>query len=329
MIISEENSPSKNSDKRIINSPVLTRTKSSTSGKESTSEKSGRDKTQEKQTRKDNSPNRSPSETTPMGHTQMSDTPANTVSNADMNNVINTVISNYDVSRQNATQIVNSLTNTIKDQIPKTADPSSSLLNEAVSKLLAGLSEKNCLEKLLTGKSERKETRDSHREESPSFSSFRSRESHTVPAHRATEFESYNESNSIGSPEALPSLQVGNLLSTTTTRQVSKTPYNRHDDQNNHDIPSEWSFEDQFKPLYQIDNDPERRRFLNRLFTFMHQRGTPINRIPIMAKQILDLYTLYKLVVNKGGLVEVINKKIWREITKGLRLGLSSKIDTT
>lgn len=51
--------------------------------------------------------------------------------------------------------------------------------------------------------------------------------------------------------------------------------------------------------------------------------GTPINRIPIMAKQILDLYMLYKLVTEKGGLVDVINKKIWREITKGLSLPTS------
>lgn len=48
--------------------------------------------------------------------------------------------------------------------------------------------------------------------------------------------------------------------------------------------------------------------------------GTPVNRIPIMAKQVLDLYELYNLVVERGGLVEVINKKIWREITKGLNL---------
>ncbi|GBM03141.1 Protein dead ringer [Araneus ventricosus] len=48
--------------------------------------------------------------------------------------------------------------------------------------------------------------------------------------------------------------------------------------------------------------------------------GTPVNRIPIMAKQVLDLYELYRLVVARGGLVEVINKKIWREITKGLNL---------
>jgi hypothetical protein len=39
-----------------------------------------------------------------------------------------------------------------------------------------------------------------------------------------------------------------------------------------------------------------------------------------MAKHVLDLYELYKLVIAKGGLVEVINKKLWREITKGLNL---------
>nr|XP_008509863.1 PREDICTED: AT-rich interactive domain-containing protein 3A [Equus przewalskii] len=51
--------------------------------------------------------------------------------------------------------------------------------------------------------------------------------------------------------------------------------------------------------------------------------GTPVNRIPIMAKQVLDLFMLYVLVTEKGGLVEVINKKLWREITKGLNLPTS------
>lgn len=55
----------------------------------------------------------------------------------------------------------------------------------------------------------------------------------------------------------------------------------------------------------------------------MCEPGTPVNRIPIMAKQVLDLYMLYKLVTEKGGLVEVINKKLWREITKGLNLPTS------
>ncbi|KAJ8249042.1 hypothetical protein GJAV_G00230540 [Gymnothorax javanicus] len=78
-----------------------------------------------------------------------------------------------------------------------------------------------------------------------------------------------------------------------------------------------------FAKLYELDNDPNRKEFLDDLFNYMQKRGTPVNRIPIMAKQVLDLYMLYKLVTEKGGLVEVINKKIWREITKGLNLPTS------
>ncbi|KAK5599975.1 hypothetical protein CRENBAI_012543 [Crenichthys baileyi] len=85
----------------------------------------------------------------------------------------------------------------------------------------------------------------------------------------------------------------------------------------------EWTYEEQFKQLYDLDDDKERKEFLDDLFSFMQRRGTPVNRIPIMAKQVLDLYMLYKLVTEKGGLVEVINKKIWREITKGLHLPTS------
>nr|XP_034956805.1 AT-rich interactive domain-containing protein 3C [Zootoca vivipara] len=87
--------------------------------------------------------------------------------------------------------------------------------------------------------------------------------------------------------------------------------------------PHEWTYEEQFKQLYELDTDPKRKEFLDDLFGFMQKRGTPVNRIPIMAKQVLDLYTLYRLVTEKGGLVEVINKKIWREITKGLNLPTS------
>jgi hypothetical protein len=33
--------------------------------------------------------------------------------------------------------------------------------------------------------------------------------------------------------------------------------------------------------------------------------GSPVNRVPIMAKQTLDLFKLFKLVTDRGGLVEV------------------------
>ncbi|XP_070150401.1 protein dead ringer isoform X2 [Polyergus mexicanus] len=92
---------------------------------------------------------------------------------------------------------------------------------------------------------------------------------------------------------------------------------------NQHPSGSNWNFEEQFRQLYEVDKNPERKEFLDNLFSFMQQRGTPINRLPIMAKSVLDLFELYKLVVMRGGLVEVINKKLWQEIIKGLRLPAS------
>ncbi|EPQ03508.1 AT-rich interactive domain-containing protein 3C [Myotis brandtii] len=73
--------------------------------------------------------------------------------------------------------------------------------------------------------------------------------------------------------------------------------------------PHEWTYEEQFKQLYELDADPKRKEFLDDLFSFMQKRGTPVNRVPIMAKQVLDLYALFRLVTAKGGLVEVINRK--------------------
>ncbi|XKL64505.1 hypothetical protein PGB90_004591 [Kerria lacca] len=84
---------------------------------------------------------------------------------------------------------------------------------------------------------------------------------------------------------------------------------------------SSWSFEEQFKQLYDIDRDDvQRKEFLDDLFSFMQKHETPVTRLPIMAKSVLDLYELYRLVINRGGLVDVINKKLWQEVIKGLNL---------
>lgn len=72
--------------------------------------------------------------------------------------------------------------------------------------------------------------------------------------------------------------------------------------------------------LYELSDNPKRKEWLDDWLKFMSEAGKPVTRIPIMAKQVLDLYELYHLVVSHGGLVEIINKKLWREITKGLNL---------
>lgn len=90
----------------------------------------------------------------------------------------------------------------------------------------------------------------------------------------------------------------------------------KDDDGNSHN----WSYEEQFKQLYELSDDQKRKEWLDDWLSFMHRIGKPVTRIPIMAKQVLDLYELYRLVIQHGGLVEIINKKLWREITKGLNL---------
>ncbi|XP_017040692.1 protein dead ringer isoform X2 [Drosophila ficusphila] len=119
---------------------------------------------------------------------------------------------------------------------------------------------------------------------------------------------------SFASPTAAPSGKEANSASNSSTSSEASNS----SQQNNG-----WSFEEQFKQvrqLYEINDDPKRKEFLDDLFSFMQKRGTPINRLPIMAKSVLDLYELYNLVIARGGLVDVINKKLWQEIIKGLHL---------
>ncbi|CAF1216550.1 unnamed protein product [Rotaria sordida] len=126
------------------------------------------------------------------------------------------------------------------------------------------------------------------------------------------------------------SLLIPPIPSTTTTdqqhqqQQQQQQPKSPSSDdsgnQSNSGSTTEWTFEEQFRQLYELSDEPKRKEFLDDLFAFMQKRGTPVNRIPIMAKHVLDLYELFRLVVGKGGLVEVINKKLWREVTKGLNL---------
>uniref|UniRef100_A0AC35TXY6 ARID domain-containing protein n=1 Tax=Rhabditophanes sp. KR3021 TaxID=114890 RepID=A0AC35TXY6_9BILA len=84
--------------------------------------------------------------------------------------------------------------------------------------------------------------------------------------------------------------------------------------------PQAWSYEEQFQPLYNLSDSSDRKEWLDEWLGYMQKIGKPVTRVPIMAKMTLDLYELYRLVVHHGGLVEIINKKLWREITKGLNL---------
>lgn len=54
-----------------------------------------------------------------------------------------------------------------------------------------------------------------------------------------------------------------------------------------------------------MGSEPDRRYFLNRLLSFLEDRNAPLNNMPSISKQPLDLYRLYLHVQEKGGMVEV------------------------
>ena len=60
-----------------------------------------------------------------------------------------------------------------------------------------------------------------------------------------------------------------------------------------------------YTKLYDMGMEPDRKPFLDRLFAFLDEKGSPISNMPVISKQPIDLYRLYIIVQEKGGMVEV------------------------
>lgn len=68
-------------------------------------------------------------------------------------------------------------------------------------------------------------------------------------------------------------------------------------------------FNDVFQKQMEFSSEPERKAFLERLFLFMEERGSAITQNPTISKQAIDLYKLYSLVKERGGMVDVTKKQ--------------------
>jgi hypothetical protein len=62
---------------------------------------------------------------------------------------------------------------------------------------------------------------------------------------------------------------------------------------------------DSLSKLYEMDDSPDRRAWLDKLLTFMEERRTPITTCPTISKNPLDLFRLYVYVKDRGGFMEV------------------------
>ncbi|CDQ68121.1 unnamed protein product [Oncorhynchus mykiss] len=81
---------------------------------------------------------------------------------------------------------------------------------------------------------------------------------------------------------------------------------------------------EQITRLYDMGGEPERRGWVDRYLSFMEERGTPVPHLPAVGKKPLDLYRLYMVVKEIGGLAMVNKNKKWRELSTSLSVGTSS-----
>lgn len=88
---------------------------------------------------------------------------------------------------------------------------------------------------------------------------------------------------------------------------IASQVFNSHSEQTPHRSSKK---SDSLCKLYEMDDNPERRGWLDKLLSFMEERRTPISACPTISKQPLDLFKLYILVKDRGGFVEVCKVRI-------------------
>ncbi|XP_050313093.1 trithorax group protein osa isoform X4 [Anthonomus grandis grandis] len=124
----------------------------------------------------------------------------------------------------------------------------------------------------------------------------------------AVQHEDYGEISSPGWPR-------------TPASPVSQKVFNSH-------VPPQDTYRskktDSLSKLYEMDESPDRRAWLDKLLAFMDDRRTPITTCPTISKNPLDLFRLYVYVKERGGFTEVTKNKTWKDIAGLLGIGASS-----
>lgn len=106
--------------------------------------------------------------------------------------------------------------------------------------------------------------------------------------------------------KAVTFIDTGQLPSTWDLDMLKKKKGKQQGPAESSDDASEDSSDDEY--------DMEKDAWLASLHKFMEERGTPINKPPVLGFRDLNLYKLYKLVQDQGGCRKVTDKQLWRNI---------------
>lgn len=90
--------------------------------------------------------------------------------------------------------------------------------------------------------------------------------------------------------------------------------------------PKDFKFKTKVQKIHQLQSRyGPNEAFLQDLHRFLNKRGTPMKTIPRLDGKELDLYKLFKIVVERGGAKKIQRKRKWIEVVEALKLSRSSK----
>ncbi|XP_005399270.1 PREDICTED: AT-rich interactive domain-containing protein 4A isoform X2 [Chinchilla lanigera] len=84
-------------------------------------------------------------------------------------------------------------------------------------------------------------------------------------------------------------------------------------EENDEEKEKETKKEEEEAPEEELDPE-ERDNFLQQLYKFMEDRGTPINKPPVLGYKDLNLFKLFRLVYHQGGCDNIDSGAVWKQI---------------
>ncbi|XP_078262745.1 AT-rich interactive domain-containing protein 4A isoform X1 [Rhinoraja longicauda] len=85
-------------------------------------------------------------------------------------------------------------------------------------------------------------------------------------------------------------------------------------DEEEEEIENEEEHEEKKQEVEEEQDPEERANFLQQLYKFMEDRGTPINKPPVLGYKDLNLFRLFRLVYQHGGCDNIDSGSVWKQI---------------
>ncbi|XP_069573177.1 AT-rich interactive domain-containing protein 4A isoform X2 [Brachyistius frenatus] len=110
-------------------------------------------------------------------------------------------------------------------------------------------------------------------------------------------------------------MDMSQILDSSTSEDEDDEEKESEDDDDDEDEEEEKKKKKHLKEEPEEEPDPEERdHFLQQLYKFMEDRGTPINKPPVLGYKDLNLFKLFRLVYHQGGYHKIESGTVWKQI---------------